>query len=156
MSSGVTSKLVEIGRATLPQLAVLLTALLVRAVLGGVLLYAQLLTCPNPDSVTNLINAVSTTILVAVVMIVVFLVIFNIIGTVSTVAMRIGEFFNERMRFVFELLVIYVLMLWGLSGSDIIGNRNNCAVVDFDKLLSSGPLMFRIIGEAMKWLGLRS
>lgn len=158
MSNGLSARLYKIGKESLPQVATILTFLLFRLAFDGSLfLSAQtpILGCPRAADILALVSTISTVMLVAVVMIVVFLVIFNTIGTVSTIAMRISEFFNERIRFVFELIIVYILFIWGLSSTDIISEVAGCASVNYDALLDRGPLMFRLIGEMLRWLGLR-
>ncbi|MEM1694274.1 MAG: hypothetical protein QXH21_08165 [Ignisphaera sp.] len=146
------SKIVSIGKEIAPQLLVVLTAVLMRLALDSFVVYAQLFQCVDAQSVINLVSAVSTVILIAMIAIVVFLVVFNTIGTVSAMGMKLGEFFLERIRFVFELAVIYLLFFMNLQ--DAIESQGGCATVNVNKLYTSGPLLFRIIGEVLKWLGL--
>lgn len=148
----VASKIASVGRGIAPHLLVVLTAVLVRLALSSFIMHAQLFSCIDPQSVINLVSTISTVMLIAMIAIVVFLVVFNTIGTISTMGMRLGEFFMERIRFVFELAVIYVLFFMNLQSA--ISSEGGCASVNINTLYTSGPLLFRIIGEVLKWLGL--
>jgi len=113
------------------------------------------LTCLNAESVRKMLEALQMIVLVAIILIVTAVLIFNAIGFVSTIAVRIGEFFMERLRFVFELLIVFILFLWPLTPSKIItGEANACASVDWTTLFSSGPLFFRIVGWIIRGLGI--
>lgn len=75
------------------------------------------------------------------------------LGFVSMIAMRLGEFFNEKLRFVFEMVMIYILFLWNLD-ENLIDEEDGCAVVDWETLFSEGPLFFRMIGWLLNLLGI--
>ncbi|MEM4619136.1 MAG: hypothetical protein QXK54_04465 [Ignisphaera sp.] len=150
--SRIISSVISITRDIAPHLLVILVAIVVRLALDSFVMHAQLFQCIRPEAVRNLISTVSTIILLAMIAIVVFLVIFNTIGTISAIGMRLGEFFTERVRFVFELAVIYLLFFMNLH--EAITASGDCATVDINTLFSNGPLLFRIIGEILKWLGL--
>lgn len=154
MNRARVSRIISIGREIAPQLLVILTAVLVRLALDSFVMYAQsqLFQCIDPQAVITLVSTISTVILIAMIAIVVFLVVFNTIGTISTMGMRLGEFFMERIRFVFELAVIYVLFFMNLQNA--ITSEGGCASIDINALYTSGPLLFRIIGEVLRWLGL--
>jgi len=114
-----------------------------------------ILSCLDKTSVQNMIYALQTIVLVAIILIVIFILVFNSIGFVSTLAMRLGEFFMERIRFVFELLIIFVLFLWNLDPGTMIGqDTGGCATVDWQALFSSGPLFFKFVGMILSALGL--
>jgi len=144
--------------------AIIISALiLLRLIAFGIISYAQqqfspsvVLECLDQESVQKMLSALQTIVLVAIILIVIFVILFNAIGFISSFAMRIGEFFMERIRFVFELLIIYVLFLWQLDvgQNGVIGSDGKCATVDWRKLFSSGPLFFRIVGWIIKGLGI--
>ncbi|MEM1694208.1 MAG: hypothetical protein QXL19_08410 [Ignisphaera sp.] len=153
MSKGrIISSVISITRDIAPHLLVILIAIVVRLALDSFVMHAQLFQCINPEVVRNLISTVSTIILIAMIAIVVFLVVFNTIGTISVIGMKLGEFFTERIRFVFELAIIYIMFFMNLHES--ITASGECATVDINTLFNSGPLLFRIIGEILRWLGL--
>lgn len=116
-----------------------------------------LLTCPSADMVRNVIRTLSSLILLAVLLVVILLILFNMLGTVSQLVLELGHFFNTRIRFVFELIIIYVLFLLGMDKNlnDIIqGSGNACASVNYHALLTKGPLFFRIVGMILSMLGI--
>ena len=148
-------------KALLPYIASVLLLGAIRVAVFGIVSYAQSgsspLHCPSPETVTSMLNAISTIVLLAVIAIVILVIVFNTFGFVSMVAMRIGEFFNERLRFIFELILIYVLFLWNLNvaiGSNGTGTQTGCAQVDWNKLLSEGPIFFQILGWLLQILGM--
>ena len=120
------------------------------------------ITCPDPNTVRDFVRALQSVVLVAIVVIVLLVMAFNVMGTTSMIAMRLGEFFTERLRLVFELILIYVLFLWGLENA--IGpeggqqqsqqQSEKCAQVNWDKLFNEGPLFFRLVGWVLKALGI--
>lgn len=109
--------------------------------------------CPSPDTVKELVNYLNAAILVVIIAIVLLVVLFNMFGTVSSIAMRLGEFFTERIRFVFELLLIYILFIWNLANAIPESSKNGCATIDWNQLFNSGPLFFQIVGWLLKLLG---
>jgi len=135
-----------------------------RLVATGILAFAQAttlnpqltFTCVDPNSVQGFISAMQVIVLVAIILEVVFVVLFNTIGFVSNLAMRIGEFFMERIRFVFELLIVYILFLWNLDPAQIIRTdpSGRCAQVDWTTLFNVGPIFFRLVGYLVHALGL--
>jgi len=153
--------------------AITISALiLLRLIVFGIISYAQqqsqfspsiVLGCLKAEDVRKVLSALQTIVLVAIILIVIFILLFNAIGFVSSLAMRIGEFFMERIRFVFELLIIYILFLWQLDPGNVIGPPQSssggssgleCAEVNWNALFSSGPLFFRIVGWIIKGLGI--
>lgn len=148
--------LLSVGKAVAPQLFVLLVSLLVRCGMQGLIFSAQLIRqCIPASDVMNFISTAGTIILMSMILIALFIVVFNALGMISTLAMRVGEFFNERIRFVFELAAVYVLFLMNLQNA-IDPQSTSCATVLPSKLYTEGPLLFRAVGEALKWLGLWS
>jgi len=151
-------------KSAVPYALVVLAQLLLKLTVFGVVSFAQqgslspsiILTCLNAKDVKMLIASLQTILLVAIIAVVVLVLLFNTIGFISTMAMRIGEFFNERLRFVFELIVIYILFLYNfdLSDTGVIRSRDGCADVDWIVLFNTGPLFFRIVGWLVHALGL--
>jgi len=146
-------------KGTIPYAVEALALLLMKLAIFGAVSFAQLspslvLTCLNANDVQTLIASLQTILLVAIIAIIVLVLLFNTIGFISTMAMRIGEFFNERIRFVFELIVIYILFLHGLDPKTVIKPEGACASVEWTNLLSTGPLFFRIVGWLVHALGL--
>lgn len=149
----------EAARSLMPPLLVLLVFVVARAATYGLLMYAQTTPplfagCPEAKTVKNFVSAIGIAVLMGVLVIAAFLVVFNTLGTVSTMMIRIGEFFNERIRFVFELILIYVFFMWNLPEA-IKEVEGGCAAVDYVVLLNNGPLMFRIVGMILSWLGIK-
>lgn len=147
-------------------LAYILLALLLRLVFYSTIALAQQqgdfpLVCPDKQTLQDALNFISAAILVVIIAIVLFIVLFNMLGTVSTIAMRLGEFFTERIRFVFELLLIYVLFIWNLGNaidgdgsSNQTGTGTECAEIDWNTLFESGPLFFQLVGYLLRLLGI--
>jgi len=147
--------------AIMPYLLTLILADVLRLAIIGVVSYAQEtgptlpFQCPTKEYVWRFISFLQIMVLVVILVIVIFVLVFNMFGFVSTLAMRIGEFFNERIRFVFELLIVYVFFLHGFDETMIIEDVKKCAVVDTKALFSSGPVFFRLIGWLLTLLGLQ-
>ena len=144
--------------ALAPHLLMVLLAGILRLAIAGTLSYAQneLFQCPSPEQVWNFIATLQTMVLVVILVIMIFVLVFHIFGVVSTIAMRIGEFFNERIRFAFELLVIYVFFLMNFTGEMVgVNSGEECATVKPGLLFDNGPLFFRLMGWLLKLLGLR-
>lgn len=149
-------------KGTIPYAVEALALLLMKLATFGTVSFAQtktlspsvVLTCLNTNDVQTLIMSLQTILLVAIIAIIVLVLLFNTIGFISTMAMRIGEFFNERIRFVFELIVIYVLFLYNLDPTKVITTQGACAHVDWIELFNTGPLFFRIVGWLVHALGL--
>ena len=110
------------------------------------------LACPDPDTVKAAVALINSIVILPIVLVALFAIVFNLFGSVSMVAMRLGEFFSERLRYVFELVIIYVLFLMNLEKA--ITGDSGCATVDWGTLLQSGPVFFRILGWLLGLLGL--
>lgn len=138
-----------------PYVFVILIAIGIRALFYGIIIFAQEapITCPDKDTVVLFINTLRMVLMLAIIVIVLFVVFFNMLGFVSMIAMRLGEFFNEKLRFVFEMVMIYILFLWNLD-ENLIDEEDGCAVVDWETLFSEGPLFFRMIGWLLNLLGI--
>ena len=150
-------------RNTLRELPVYAVAALIvlgmRLAVFGIVVYAQQggypFACPSASAVTNFIRIVQTLLMMAIIAIVIFVLIFNMFGFISTMAMRIGEFFNERIRFVFELILIYVFFLWGLDNDNLIYDKGGCAAIRWDLLWTQGPLFFRLVYWLLTLIGVQ-
>lgn len=131
-------------------LALTLIILLTSSVAYG---QQDILQCPDADTVRSFISALQTVLLLAVLAIILLVLFFNVFGFISVMLMRLAEFFNERIRFVFELLFIYIFFLWQLD-PEMITEVGGCAQVDWQALLSNGPLFFRVVGWLLRLLGI--
>ena len=140
--------------------AAILLTLLLRFGLVAATIYAQTssnipFTCLNSDQVLAFVRTIGVVVMMSIIAIVLFVLIFNTLGFVSTLAMRVGEFFNERIRFVIELILIYVLFLWNLDTNGIITNDNaGCAKISWNALFQSGPIFFQLMGWLLRLLSL--
>jgi hypothetical protein len=141
-------------KAILPYVLTIMLTLGLR--IGFYVAYAQdqLLTCPTADTVRSFVSTLQVMLMMVIIVIVLFTIFFHMFGFISTVAMRLGEFFNERIRFVFELLAIYVFFLWGFDTQTMIQDGpDGCALVDWQSLFTSGPLLFRAFGWLLRLAG---
>lgn len=148
------TKLGRFANELLPVALSIVLPLLMSVVFENIFLVAQdqYFQCISKEEASNIITTVSVLCLLFIVAIVIFLIIFQVIGAVSPSVLRMAEFLSDRIRFIFEIAVLYVLFLWNLENA--IGVHGNCATVDFTKLFTSGPLAFRLVGLFMRWLGL--
>jgi len=126
--------------------------------IAGVASYAQAMPiqCPPPDVVWNFIVTLQTMVLIMTLVILLFTFLFSMFGHSSSLLMRLGEFFSERLRFVFELVVIYVFFLMGFTPEMVgVGSGGQCASVNAKLLFESGPVFFRLIGLLLKLIGIQ-
>lgn len=127
---------------------------------SSLIAYAQsgtefpLFQCPSAQTVRTFVSSVSTILFMSMLVIIIFLIVFNIFGFISNVAMRLGEFFNERIRFVFELLFIYVLFLMNFDPNTMIGDIGGCATINYTQLFNNGALFYRFVGWILRMLGI--
>lgn len=110
--------------------------------------------CPDPSSVRSTISAINVAILMAIIAMVVFVLLFNLFGTISRVAGAVGEFFMTRIGVVFELVLIWILFLWGLESSIGTAQGSGCACINWQNLFGNGPLFFRVVNILMAMIGL--
>lgn len=136
--------------------AVLVLFLLLLAAASVPIAHAQenqpILRCPSATTVQSIVATVSALTLLAIILIVVLLVIFNFLGVISNIISRIASFFLEKILFIFELTIIYLFFLHNLGNA--IRDQGGCAHVDWQTLLSSGPIFYRILGLVLSWLGI--
>jgi len=114
------------------------------------------LVCPTKDQVMQNIFTLQWLVFGAMIALVFMLVIFNVFGVVSTTLSRIGDFFSGRMGLVIELFLIYFFLLWNLNSGQIVQSdpATGCAVIDYEKLMTEGPFLFRIIGQFLSFMGI--
>jgi len=111
--------------------------------------------CPTADSVRSMFSVLSTVVLMASIVVVILIILFNVFSFLSRTAGELAGFFTRNITFIFELLLIYILFLWGFNPTTMIqSDASGCAVVVWNELLLNGPLFFRIVGWILTFLGL--
>ena len=115
----------------------------------------DIVTCPDVGSVQATIDALRLMLLMGIIVILVFAIVFNTLGVLSQIALRLGEFFNERIRFAIELIVFYFLFFHNLDPAVIApSEQTGCPEVNMALLLSQGPILFLLLGKALEVLGM--
>lgn len=111
------------------------------------------LACPSVNSVKFVVATLNTTVVMAIIAIVFLAFLINVFTLFSQLLFRFAELFMERLRFVFDFLLIYALFLFNLDAAVCSYGDTGCATIDMNVLFSQGGLIFRLFGAALLILG---
>jgi len=110
--------------------------------------------CVSADSMRATITTIQTLVLVLAIVIVAAVVALEFLGTFAQIAARLGDFFLGRIGILVEIFIIYFLFLYPFNSNWINTSSGGCGTIDWQALLTRGPLFFRLVGWIIYGLGL--
>jgi len=111
--------------------------------------------CVSADSMKATITTIQTLVLVLAIVIVAAVVALEFLGTFAQIAARLGDFFLSRIGILVEIFIIYFLFLYPFRSDWITTPQGGgCGTIDWQALLTQGPLFFRLVGWIVYGLGL--
>jgi len=119
--------------------------------------YMQVIRCPPYNQALTFIQTAQWIGFAAMVIIIFIIALANVLGLAGTSFAPFAHFFNERIQLILWFVLFFFLFFWNLEqgiAPPTQGSTNQCPVIQFNRLLNSGPFAFRLIGYILSFLGI--